>query len=252
MHKQIIDHDVTFVHIGKNQPGMQAKTELAEPEKLQILNLWRSARDYCIHTAASMAALGLHKQCLNRVTEPWMMMKVVLTTTELANWEWLRAHPDAQPEIQALAIEMHKVKQASEPMELKQGEWHVPYVHRFRDEISDVLYYGDDGNLCFEDARIISASCCAQVSYRKSDDSVEKAKAIYARLIESEPAHSSPLEHQATPIEYDFHMPEGMPVDPDWMAEHGITSYHMDGSLGSGNFRDWIQFRQLIPNNTKW
>jgi hypothetical protein len=47
-------------------------------------------------------------------------------------------------------------------------------------------------------------------------------------------------------------MPEGMPVDPDWMAEHGITSYHMDGSLGSGNFRDWIQFRQLIPNNTKW
>lgn len=252
MHRQILEHDVEFVHYGKNQPGMQAKEELEPSAKNVVLNAWRSAREYCIKMAATMAMAGAHKQLTNRVTEPWMMMKVVLTTTELANWDWLRAHPDAQPEIQALAIEMHNAKQVSEPMELKQGEWHVPYVTRYFDELSGSIFYGDDGKLSVEDACKISASCCAQVSYRKSDDSVEKAKAIYARLIESEPAHSSPLEHQATPIDYDFHMPEGMPVDLDWMAEQGITSYHMDGSLGSGNFRDWIQFRQLIPNNTKW
>lgn len=252
MHRQILEHDVTFVHIGKNQPGMQAKEELEPSAKNIVLNAWRSAREYCIKMAATMAAAGAHKQLTNRVTEPWMMMKVVMTTTDDANWDWLRRHEDAQPEIKVLADVMHEAKRASEPMELFNGEWHVPYVHRFRDEMSDVLYYGDDGNMSYEDARIVSASCCAQVSYRKSDDSLEKARSIFERLIGSEPVHASPIEHQATPIEYDFHMPEGMPVDSDWMAEQGITSYHMDGSLGSGNFRDWIQFRQLIPNNTKW
>ena len=252
MQRQVMEHNVEFVHYGKNQPGMQAREELDEISKKVVLNAWHSAKEYCVRMSATMTQVGAAKQVVNRMLEPWMMMKVVLTTTELANWDWLRAHPDAQPEIQALAIEMHKAKQASEPMELKHGEWHVPYVTRYFDELSDIMFYGDDGRMSVEDARMVSASCCAQVSYRKSDDSVEKAKAIYTRLIESEPAHSSPLEHQATPIEYDFHMPEGMPVDPDWMAEHGITSYHMDGSLGSGNFRDWIQFRQLIPNNTKW
>lgn len=252
MHRQIMEHNVEFVHYGKNQPGMQAREELDDRAKKIVLNAWHSAKEYCIQMSAAMVAVGTAKQVANRILEPWMLMKVVMTTTELTNWNWLRAHSDAQPEIHELALQMQVAKQRSEPMELYVNEWHVPYVHRFRDELSDVLYYGDDGNLSIEEARIVSASCCAQVSYRKNDDSITKAKSIYSRLIESEPAHSSPLEHQATPIDYDYHLPEGVIVDGDWTAAQGITHQFTDGGLGSGNFRDWIQFRQLIPNNTKW
>lgn len=252
MHKQILEASVEFVHYGKNQPGMQAKEELDSLNKAAVKDLWFAARDYCLGIAKAMANHGAHKQLVNRTSEPWMMMKVVMTTTEDANWDWLRRHDDAQPEIRVLAEVMHKAKIASVPLELRRDEWHVPYVHRYFDDCSGVLMYGEDGQLSVKDARVISASCCAQVSYRKSDDSVEKAKAIYSRLIESEPAHSSPLEHQATPINYDVYLPEGLPHDLDWLKAHGVTSYNMEGTLSSGNFRDWIQFRQLIPNNAQW
>lgn len=252
MHKQIIEQDVTFVHIGRNQPGMQAKEELPEADKQLFLDLWYGARDYCMRVASCMAQLGAHKQVVNRVTEPWMMMKVVMTTTEDANWDWLRRHSDAQPEIKALADVMYEAKAASTPMELYRNEWHVPYVSRYRDETSDILFYGDNGTLSVEDAKKVSASCCAQVSYRKNDDSLEKARTIFDRLINSEPVHASPVEHQATPMDYDYLLPEGAIVDGDWSADNGITHQIVGGGLGSGNFRDWIQFRQLIPNNTKW
>ena len=253
MHRYIIEQDVTFIHVGRNQPGMQAKEELPEKEKSIILNIWRNARDYCINAASKMAQAGAHKQVVNRVTEPWMMMKVVMTTTEEANWDWLRAHPDAQPEIHELALQMQLAKQlAPEPLLLYRGEWHVPYVTRYRDEASGILFYGDNSRLSIDEAKMISASCCAQVSYRKSDDSLDKAKMIFDKLINSTPVHASPVEHQATPIDYDYHLPEGVIVDGAWSAKQGITHQFTDGGLGSGNFRDWIQFRQLIPNNAKW
>lgn len=254
MHRHIIEQDVTFVHIGRNQPGMQAKEELPEKEKSIVLDLWRNARDYCLDTASKMAQAGAHKQVVNRVTEPWMMMKVVMTTTEGANWDWLRAHKDAQPEIHELALQMQLAKQQGpEPLKLYHGEWHVPYVDRYRDLKTGNLQYSVNGvSISLEDARMISASCCAQVSYRKNDDSLDKAKMIFDRLINSEPVHASPVEHQATPIDYDYYLPEGVIVDRDWAAKQGITHQFVDGSLGSGNFRDWIQFRQLIPNNAKW
>ncbi len=96
-------------------------------------------------------------------------------------------------------------------------------------------------NLPIAYAKIISASCCAQVSYRKSDDSYEKALVIFDKLINSKPCHASPVEHQATPI---FEQRKG------W--NDGITHVDRKGNYWSGNFQGWIQFRQLIPNNACW
>jgi len=62
-------------------------------------------------------------------------------------------------------------------------------------------------------------------------------------LIESDRVHASPTEHQATPIaEYiDAFDPSA------WDA--GITHVRKDGTLYSGNLREWIQHRQLIDNH---
>jgi hypothetical protein len=102
--------------------------------------------------------------------------------------------------------------------------------------------------LTLENAQMISASCCAQVSYRNLDDTLEKAKMIFGKLIESVPGHFSPVEHQATPMEYrdtDF---VGNPLS--W--ERGVSHMDRSGQLWSGNFRGWIQYRKTIENEAKW
>jgi hypothetical protein len=99
--------------------------------------------------------------------------------------------------------------------------------------------------LTLEQAKAVSASCCAQVSYRKLDDSLEKAKDIFAKLIESKPCHASPTEHQAAPMGYTrLKQPLGI---KDW--EEGVTHMDKNGDFWSGNFKGWVQHRQLIPDN---
>lgn len=245
MHEQIMEHDVSFVHWGKNQPGMQSKEELTGIALRGVKDLWISARDKAIRYAKAMAETGAHKQLVNRVTEPYMMMKVVMTTTKKANWKWLRKHSDAQPEIQELAKVMDEADNLSIPLELHDGEWHVPYVNRVVDfNTGKLCYFINDTEVSAEIAIKVSASCCAQVSYRKSDDSIHKAVQIYDRLINSEPVHASPIEHQATPINHER-------ARAAWDTVPGITHLDRHGTLHSGNFHNWIQYRQLVPNNTK-
>ena len=103
-------------------------------------------------------------------------------------------------------------------------------------------YVNDSMHL--EDALKVSTSCCAQVSYRKSDDSLEKAIAIYDRLVSGDgPMHASPLEHQAMAMYNSF---------PENVWDAGVTHIREDKTKWSANFKGWIQHRQLIEGNTQW
>lgn len=228
------------VHWGKNQAGMQANAEIDNIEGAKLL--WLAARDSAINHAIVMRDMGLHKQIVNRVLEPYQLIKTIVTATELNNWFWLRDHADAQPEIKELAKKMHDAYTASSPQGLYEGEWHVPYVNTYRARESEHFHYLDENDkyITAEEARMISASCCAQVSYRKNDGSLEKAEMVFDRLINSVPVHASPVEHIATPI-----------VDSEAFEIQGITHLDKNGQLWSGNLRGWVQFRQLIPNNVK-
>lgn len=238
------------IHWGKNQPGMQAHEELDAPQRESVKALWLTAVNAAVDIASAMDAVGAHKQVVNRILEPFQWMKTVVTATSFDNFFWLRNHPDAQPEIKRLAEVMWEALQGSDPMSLEEGEWHVPYVHTVRDEHGVVQYSSHNKDtgavdvLSLEDALAISASCCAQVSYRTLDDSLDKAKDIYARLVDSEPVHASPFEHQATPMHYPYC------VDTtELRGMRGATHVDGDGEAWSGNFKGWIQHRQLIPNN---
>ena len=124
------------------------------------------------------------------------------------------------------------------PESLKDDQWHTPYVEHVWD--GDNLTYVDHNGdpLTLDDALKISASCCAQVSYRKLDQTKERALEIYGKLFSGRKPHMSPTEHQGTPI-------------PNNVGEGvGITHHSwVDDSLYSGNFRDWIQYRQTLPLN---
>lgn len=247
MIEQVRTNPAMPIHWGKNQSGMQAKEELEGSALGSVQFYWKDAAIDAALSAEYLSDDGLHKQVVNRILEPFQTMKTVLTSTEFENFYWLRNHEDAQPEIKKLAAEMLKAQQQSKPIPLLPGEWHLPY-------------YGEHGALFgsfsdedLDNAKAISASCCAQVSYRKLDDSLEKALNVYKRLVESEPVHASPFEHQATPMNATSYY-KGKELnelgDSDtW--EKGITHVDKQENFWSGNFCGWIQHRQLIPNNVK-
>lgn len=218
------------IHWGKNQSGMQANEQLTGFKLWASQQLWNWSGRVVSGFAWAMGKLGTHKQVVNRILEPWSHIKVVVTATEWDNFFYLRNHPDAQPEIHELARLMWEAYKASKSKLLKENEWHLPYLDGYK-VVSDDLYAMAVANkridskdmISLSDAIKLSASLCAQVSYRKADESVKKALGIYDRLVESKPVHASPFEHQATP------------------AKSNIVI--------SGNFRGWLQYRQMIPGN---
>lgn len=250
MHEHILAQGAEPVSWGLNRPGMQASEDLDAEGQVMAKFYWDGAKKSAIRFAAQLAQLGVHKQLTNRITEPWMTMKTVITGTEWANFYWLRNHADAQPEIRELAAAMYGEHTNSKPRELEPGEWHLPYVWASRD-IMGALYYRDEtgSELSLEDAKAISASCCAQVSYRKNDGGIEKARNILDKLINSKPAHSSPVEHQATPMPHRQAIGAAT-VQQAWPP--GITHQDRKGNYWSGNLQGWIQLRKTIADEAQW
>lgn len=242
MHEHIAAFPAEPVSWGKNQSGMQAKEEFSPEDVQKAKEIWYRAMQDALRWSKELSSMSLHKQVANRITEPWMMMKTVISGTEWKNLFYLRCHGDAQPEFRHLALKMQEAYNASTPQLLAPGEWHVPYVLTHRDKDNQLLYLDSDAKyITMEHARMISASCCAQVSYRKSDESFEKAAKIFDLLINSKPAHASPVEHQATPMSLTA-----------TITTNGVTHQDHDYELWSGNLREWIQFRKIIPEAIMW
>jgi len=219
---------------GKNQPGMAAREEIQEIQEAETQ--WKFAAQQAKEASKGLLDLGLHKQIANRVTEPFQTIKVVVTATEFENWFNLRAHADAQPEINQLAKEMQATMQASEPLALQPHDWHVPYVDRV--VVNGQIYYMVSGEHCqVSQARMVSASCCAQVSYRRLDQSLDKALGIAQRLVAGRPWHASPFEHQAKPM---------LSTLQPHIWEAGVTHQDYNQDFWSANFKGWIQHRQLL------
>lgn len=260
------------LHWGKNQPGMQAKEELSDemevvpddykgesfatnPRKIwspkfRAQEEWLKARDSAIVHVRHLLDLGLHKQVTNRLLEPWMHIEVVVTATNWANFYALRDHTDAQPEIQKLAATMLDVHQASKPILLLSGQWHLPFI--------DPSEYSAPGNRLltlhpevYESLAKRSAARCARVSYLKHDGtsaSLEEDLALFERLMGGSPKHASPTEHQArVPVcKGDF---DQEPLPDDDYRWNGPFDCQMKPERLS-NLRGWTQFRKLIQGET--
>jgi thymidylate synthase ThyX len=220
---QIASEPAEPVHWGANQSGMQAHVELEQPERVRVQSLWREAAISACEFADRMAALGAHKQIVNRITEPFAHISVIVTATEWGNFCALRNHPDAQPEIRALAQAMLTVDAQARPT-LRTDEfdgvyakgWHLPYVTAEEREI-----HADNSTLLCK----LSAARCARVSYLTHDGLVpdqQKDLELFERLVGSQPLHASPIEHQGYA----------------WVDDSGR----------SRNFVGWTQFREVYED----
>lgn len=206
---------------GSNKPGMQAGDELSPIRKMIAKALWYGCGYMAAGFSYLLAKVGAHKQIANRVLEPWTHITVVMTTTNMANFMHLRLHEDADPTIFELAQTMADAQGRSIPKPLPLGEWHLPFV------------LPSEQSLPHWDKVKLSAARCASASYNKvgSADLIGFATAdrIWDKLIDSQPMHASPVEHQCT---------------PDWRNEHSQWAhphYH-------GNLRGVIQLRKTLAN----
>ena len=232
---------------GKNKTGMSS-TEVLTPFKKNLSALvWNTTAKICFGSSWLLSKIGLHKQWANRMTEWCSSIKVIITATEWDNFFWLRIDADAaQPEMVELAKLIKFAMDYSVPEKLDVRQWHLPYIFISRGSNGEVDVYLDSGSnrLTLEEAQQISASCCAQISYRKLNDSKEKALEIYGRLFDGAKPHESPVEHQGTPI-----------APSDYYAidapNKGATHFTNDGSFWSANFKGWIQLRQTLDNKSK-
>lgn len=199
-----------------NRAGMQADEDLNGIDAQSARAGWLQARDDVIFQVEALMNVGVHKQIANRLLEPFMWHTAIISSTEWENFYRQRCSPLAQPQFQELAYAMRDAIQASEPTQLRYGEWHLPYV--FDNDRRDVTYPGD---LC-----VISAARCARVSYLTHDGvrDISKDIDLGRKLMEADPPHASPLEHVARP-----------------------TVAFNEPMMPRGNFGPcWIQFRHEV------
>jgi hypothetical protein len=253
MLKLIEESPAMPVSWGMNNPGMVSRELLSEEATELAKSVWLESAKSAVSFSRKLGdknGINVHKQIANRTTEAYQMSKTVFSGTEFSNLFWLRNHPDAQPEFQELARVMFECGELSVPTLLKPGEWHLPYV-----KLLDGKYYSGDTEVDLETAKKISASCCAQVSYRKLNDSIEQAQKVFDMLnleSDTQPAHASPICHQGTPMQEtdiccNVNLPENI-----YTWEKGITHVRRDFSLWSGKLKGWVQYRQLFDNEAKW
>ena len=207
--QQVIDNPALFVHWGKNIPGMQANEELNDNDKEIAKGIWLESRDLAVDQARKLLALNVHKQIVNRVLSPFIVNKIIMTGTEYENFFKLRAHPDAQPEFQNLAYKMKALYETNKPVQLKAGEWHVPFGDQLDDNQicslinTDNLTLGEFLEAKEEIKRKIAIARCARVSYlnyQGKDDYAADVK-LCDRLFGSVPRHLSPTEHVAQALD---------------------------------------------------
>lgn len=234
--QNVVDEEVYPIYWGKNQKGMQSHKEISDIE--QAKRVWEVAKNNAINSAQQLSELGVHKQIVNRILEPFSTITVIVSGTDWDNFFNQRCHVDAQPEIRYLANKMYSEYEASAPKELSIGEWHIPFIDSeigllqsnlrlaTSENVSlhDNLGLANSKNLSLHDLLKISTGRCARVSYLNHFGvrNIEDDISLHDRLLAADPKHLSPFEHQAVVVP--------------------TSGYY-------GNFKGFKQYRKFIESN---
>lgn len=197
--KVLEDLEKNYVYpkeVYKNCPGMSGKEHLDVIEDMKFKLLWSKACKNACKVAKEMVELGAHKQHINRILEPFQMMRTIVTATEWDNFFKLRLSSDAQPEIMELAGAIKNCMTSEghfnrNCFKLNDNVWTLPYITN-----KEVYTYRENKSLDETDLLYASAGRCARVSYCNHDGTacdIKKDIALAKRLIMA--GHMSPFEH---------------------------------------------------------
>lgn len=173
---------------------------------------------------------------------------------DTSNWseeKWLQINKgQAEIHMMALAECIWDAVNESNPNQLDEGEWHIPFVQNINlIELAKLYPNAED----FEEVCIkISTAMAARTSYTVVGDEKEvnytKMIELHDRLINQVPPHSSPLEHCAKAMN-----------DEEYASfikgkiKYSETKENFELSEDScgwcNNFKGFIQYRYIIDNN---
>lgn len=247
---------------GKYMPGMSSREEMSPENQELAEKIWLEFRDRAV--LGTVALLGgvdgeqieknqelkdriehltkeysfnfeplegesLHKQWVNRLLEPYLWHRVIVTSTEWDNFFGLRISEHAQPEIKRIAELMLSAYQNSEPTELAAGEYHTPFM------LEDEADLDQTSRLKISSARSGRISYMTHHGVRDTKEDIR----FHDQLVAN--GHMSPLEHVATPFN-----------DRDMLAVRRIKTGDFPAWLKreadfNGNFRGWHQYRKSVP-----
>lgn len=275
----------------KQHKGMQGTEYITDEKEIEsCVNLWLDGRDSALSVIDEFIDLvGVTKQVLNRIIEPWMWVTQLCTGTresfehlfeqrcpiynvenlkfiskrdaiflfpslkDLTDLEWLQRNSgQAEIHFMDLAEKMYDALNESTPDVLKEGEWHIP----FQEEI----WKGKQAEK-LEDVIKMSCAMTARVSYTTINDNevltLEKAKKIYDKCVKS--GHFSVVGHCAKCMSYEEY--------ESWYKGFMKTTYYFDENgrqhriMDSGDFhkakgynkqlRGFISLRQYVEDNVE-
>lgn len=229
----------------KNRKGMSGE-EVDHDLQNQADEIYIKSFENVKQSAMELNKLGLHKQNVNRLLEPYEYIDVIITGTESSYQEFFKLRcnienvikgeledndeqyqPDcnfpAQPEIQFLAIHMQNALKDSDPQTLQPGEVHNPYGSKNYD-MDEMLY---------------AAAKCATISYDNLEKTSGKEAMInLAKRLVSD-SHQSPFEHIAIcPTEQELENNLGVQQKSN-VLQRGKYFSNLSGQ---------IQLRKIIEN----
>lgn len=183
--EEVRDNPFIPITWGKNQKGMQSTESLNELDANCAREYWNFSRQEAIKQAYHLEELGVHKQFINRLLEPFLWHTVLVSSTEWDNFFLQRCSPLAEPHMEMVANAMKKALEESTPFQADYGNWHLPFM--------------SEGYEYTKENIKVSAARCARVSYQKhgSDSSWEDDLRIGQSLLNANPPHWSPFEHTA-------------------------------------------------------
>jgi thymidylate synthase ThyX len=201
----------------KDHKGMQGTEYFEGIEHDKCVEDWIKARDSSVNSALNFK-LPITKQLRNRLLEPFMWHRVIISATDFENFFALRFHADAEIHISRLAELMLIEYNKSQPKKLKDGEWHIPFGDKIdevrllplakteaeRAKVYDKHFTETDVAIDLLKLKIAIARC-ARISYWNFEgkDDYESDIRTCDKLFGNTPKHLSPTEHVAMAINDD-------------------------------------------------
>jgi thymidylate synthase ThyX len=174
------------IHVGANQKGMSANKEVDNETRARFIDQWKlAARSACL-SAEGMERLGIHKQVINRVLEPFLTVETLIAGTEWGNFFKLRASKEAQPEFACLAYKMLDLYRESTPKE--SDGWCGPFMDNMPPGLST------------EDKKRIAVARIARISYANfsGEININDDLRLAGQLMSN--GHMSPFEFVVYPL----------------------------------------------------
>ncbi len=239
MVNNVIHNPFIPMAVQKTHKGMQGTEYIDEEAYNEFKDIWLSNLDDAVAGAVCLNEQKVTKQITNRLLEPFLYHKILVTSTSFDNFMALRNHEAAEIHIAEAALKLTIAMNNSVPRYMNQWGMHLPFI--IDSEVQDYLnseHYQevqtelevlqathdfDQFPLSDIYLALISAGKCAKVSYNNFDG-IADHKADYSlavKLITS--GHWSPMEH----------------IGINTPTINNITS----------NFcASWTQFRSLFKN----